>query len=212
MQNAVPVLLFFGFAALMLVWTVVMGRRQMRRTRANLAMLAADLGLELREQPPVFGFLQRTPAVAGMAGGRRLRFFTYSTGSGKNRRTWRALGLGCQNSRGLTLQLTTQGFLSGLGAALGMQDVKVGDAAFDDRFVVKTNDPEFIRAALLPEIRSALLSRWAPRVSGASVKLDRQELVYAEMGSFADLGVVARMKALLEPLQELASLPEVYRS
>lgn len=212
MQNLIPVLLFVGFAVMIVVVSTVLGRRQALRARANLAALAADLGLEYKELPPVFGFLPRMPDVAGEVGGRRLRFFNYTTGSGKNRRTWRAMGLVCGNQHGLTLQFTTQGFLSGLGVALGMQDVKVGDAAFDDRFVVKTSDPEFIRAALLPEIRSALLAHWAPRVSGASVKLDRQELVYAEMGSFADSGVVARMKALIEPLQGLASLPEVYRS
>ena len=94
---------------------------------------------------------------------------------------------------------------------LGVEDVQVGDPVFDQRFVVQTNAPDFLRAALLPEIRDALLRSWSPQAMGANVKLEGGELVYSESGSFTDVAVVGRIKAILVPLAALAALPEVYR-
>lgn len=151
------------------------------------------------------------PTASGWHGGRALRFYTFTSGSGKQRQVWQAMGLSCENAHGLTFQLGEQNFLSSIGVAMGGQDVQVGDAVFDQRFIVKTGAPDFLRAALLPEIRAALLQHWSPRGIGANVKLEGSELVYAELGSFAEAGVAERMRAMLEPLAALATLPEVYR-
>jgi hypothetical protein len=47
--------------------------------------------------------------------------------------------------------------LSGLGKLLGFQDVDVGDARFDDAFVVKADDERVVRALLEAPARTALL-------------------------------------------------------
>ena len=39
-----------------------------------------------------------------------------------------------------------------------MQDIRVGDPAFDQAFIVRSNDPAYAAAALLPEIRARLLA------------------------------------------------------
>lgn len=39
---------------------------------------------------------------------------------------------------------------SGLGKKLGMQDIEIGDPAFDDDFIIQANQPERIRALLEP--------------------------------------------------------------
>jgi hypothetical protein len=211
MQSVAPFVLFVGFTGFIIVAAILLGRRQARLAGENLEKLAAELGLRCTRKPPVLGVFPAMPTVDGERGGRAVRFFTFTTGSGKSRQTWQACGVRCENPQGFTFQLGTQNALSRLGTILGMQDVQVGDAAFDERFVVKTNDADFLRAALLPEVRAALLRCWASRATGAHVKLDGGEVVYAESGSFADTAVVARMKAVIEPLLALAALPEVYR-
>ena len=47
---------------------------------------------------------------------------------------------------GLRLRLYPRGVLSDLATSLGMQDVEVGDAAFDRAFVIKGNDEGKLRA------------------------------------------------------------------
>ncbi len=51
-----------------------------------------------------------------------------------------------------------QHFLSGLGRALGFQDVATGDPAFDATFVVKADDEALVRELLADPLRSALLA------------------------------------------------------
>ena len=211
MQGIAAFLFFIGFTVFIVGAALLLGRRQARRASENLTELARALGLRCAQRPPVLGFLPALPTVDGERGGRAVRFFTYTTGSGKSRQTWQACGVRCENPQGLTFQLGTQNALSRLGTLLGMQDVQVGDAAFDQRFVVKTSDPEFLRAALLPEVRTSLLECWGSRATGAHVKLAGNEVVYAENGGFAEVAVIERMKAVVEPLLALAALPEVYR-
>ena len=203
---------FVGILVLVFGGAVVLSRRQCAKARRNLAALAGALGLQLHEKPPVLGLFPLVPTVDGRYRERPIRFYTFTTGSGKQRQTWQAVGLACENRHGLSLGLVTQGFLLTLATRLGAQDLQVGDAAFDSRFIVRSNDAEFIRAALLPEVRAALLGAWSPRAMGAHLKLEGGEVVYAERGSFADAGMVERMKALLEPLALVATLPEVYRT
>ena len=211
MHEAAGLLFFVSMTVLVLGGALLLGRRQARRARENLAALAQELGLRLEDRPPALGIFPHVPTLRGEHAGRALRVFTFTTGSGKNRQTWQALGLACANPRALTLQLGAQNVLTSLGVMFGMQDVQVGDRTFDERFVVKTNAPAYLRAALLPEMRTALLQRWPQRGMGANVKLAGGEIVYAELGSFAETGKAERMKAMLEPLSALAALPEVYR-
>lgn len=212
MQNLVPLVFFVTVLVVVLVGSVVLSRWQAKRARANLTALARDLGLQLEEKPVVLGMILQIPIVSGERGGRRLRFYTFSTGSGKQRQAWQAVGMSCANPHGLTFRLGSQNVITALGTLFGGQDVLVGDPVFDERFIVRTSDADFLRAALLPEIRAALLRCWSPRAGCAHVKLEGGEVVYAEAGSFTEAAVLERMKAMLEPLAALATLPEVYRS
>lgn len=210
MNPIVGLVFFLGVLVAVLAGAVTLSRWQGNRTVANLAALARELGLQLQERPPVLGIVPLMPTVSGQHGGRALRFFSFTTGSGKHRQVWYAMGLSCANPHGLTLRLGAQNFLTSIGTMLGMQDVQVGDPVFDQRFVVKTNAADYVRAALLPELRAELLQRWAARAVGANVKIEGGEIVYAELGSFADAAVIERMKSMLAPVSALAALPEVY--
>lgn len=59
----------------------------------------------------------------------------------------------------LGLALAPAGFASKLGELLGWHDVQVGDAAFDDAFVLRAVDQERARQLCTPAVRAALL-RW----------------------------------------------------
>lgn len=211
MQNLVPLVFFHAVLVVVIGGSLVLSRWQAKKARANLVALADALGLQLNERPPVLGLFPVVPTASGRRDGRTVRLHTFTTGSGKRRQVWQALGVSCENAQGLTFVLGPQNVLTALGTLFGGQDVRVGDPAFDDRFVVRTNAVDFLRAALLPEIRALLLQRWSARGAGATVKLEGGEVVYAETGSFTETAVVERMKGMLEPLYTLAALPEVYR-
>jgi hypothetical protein len=190
-------------AVALAVWSV-------RKTRDGLARLARDLGLQLHEKPPVLGLFRSTPMVDGELGGRKVRFFELCTGSGKSRQTWSAVSVGCANPHDFRLRLGPQSFLTKLGEKFGLQDVSVGDPPFDEKFVVQTNAPEFLRAALLPEMRDPLLRHWPAGLAGASLKIEGGEVVYADCMPFSDEKLLLRMESLVDVLIALAALPEAY--
>jgi hypothetical protein len=76
------------------------------------------------------------------------------------------------------LKLERQGALSGLGALLGMQDIRTGDATFDDRFVVKGMPEASVRAALTPFVRQTLIALQEQ----ASLLVVEDNLLRAEVG------------------------------
>ncbi|MBX3270672.1 MAG: hypothetical protein KF729_10440 [Sandaracinaceae bacterium] len=58
---------------------------------------------------------------------------------------------------GVGLSLTRQGGLAGLGRLVGLQDIQVGDPAFDQRFIVKGQPEAAVRALLTDEVRARLV-------------------------------------------------------
>lgn len=76
--------------------------------------------------------------------------FTRSSGSGSSRSstTYTRLRLPYCARRPLRFQVYRTHFLSGLGKALGFQDITVGDRRFDEAFVVKGEDPKAVRSFL----------------------------------------------------------------
>jgi hypothetical protein len=194
-----------GFGVLALVSI----RRQQRKARAQLAGLAARFGLELRRQPAKLGF-ESPPSVEGRHRNRAVRFFNYSTGAGKSRTNWSAVAAAVGGTGGFTLELFPENFLVRLATALGLQDIRVGDPAFDRAFVVKSNDPAYAVAALLPEIRARLI---AERGNGAlgHLTVKEGEVRYAEVGAFDQEARVARLADMLGIACDLAEVAEVYQ-
>jgi hypothetical protein len=58
---------------------------------------------------------------------------------------------------GIGLKLERQDGWGALGGLVGMQDIKVGDRAFDDRFIVKGSPEAAVREALTAEVRATLI-------------------------------------------------------
>jgi hypothetical protein len=208
----IPLGVFLGLFLLMFVAVLFGARSAARKRRALLQATAQRLGLEYHAPPD--SFLQMAePKVMGRYRGRFARVYTFTTGSGKSRTTWSAVAVQGENPNGLKLKLRTQGpaFLEKIAQAFGFQDVVVGDPRFDAQFVVSTNDAEFIRAALLPELRQQLLELWRNKGRGAKIELESGECVYAETGDVSDAKRLARLEAALPVIANLAALAEVYR-
>lgn len=84
---------------------------------------------------------------------------------------------------GLKLRLS-EGSLDPLSALFGGQDIEIGDRAFDDRYVIKTNDEGYAKLWLDDEIRATILRTYDAgtpfgyqiEIQGAAVMVARLEL------------------------------------
>jgi hypothetical protein len=199
----------FGFVAFLLVFfglMIVLVRQQQRKTLENLTKLASRLGLELKRQPAKLGF-EPTPTLAGRHRGRPVRFFNYTTGSGKSRRVWSAVSVAVPGASAFTLELAPENFLTRVVTALGMQDIQVGDPTFDKAFLVRSNDAAAAAAALLPEIRTRLLTTFS-RNTGGELAVKDGAVRYAEVGGLGEAALVARLAGMLEVVCDLAEVAE----
>ena len=202
MDHLIVLALFLAFFGLALVW----GRAHQRRIAAQVSALAARQGLTLvADTRP---WLRGSPRAEGQRRGRRVRFWSYTTGAGKSRRHWVATAVAPRNPGTLTFQLQPQGLGTRLAELFGATEITVGEAAFDAAWFVRTNQPATFGALLLPEIRSRLL---ALRTAGGkgTVKLEEGWISYAEEGHFGREELVARLEQILPALEDLADAVEV---
>jgi hypothetical protein len=200
--------LAFGLSVLVIaavgglvVWAATV---QKQRATANLQKLATQLGLEF---VAATGWLGR-PRVSGMLRGKKTDFFTYVTGSGKSSTTWAAMTVQAATAGALTFTLEKRGFVTKIEKLFGAHEAVVGDAEFDQAWFVQTNQPEFMSAALIPELREKLM---AARRAGAKGKfeLKNNEVKYAEVGDFSDSKRCDRLAALADVVCDLADVADV---
>ena len=201
MIPAITMLFFFGLMA-GLIWFAY---RQQQLANANLAALAERLGLEVVVEKQ---FLGSDRHAIGTQLGREIRFWAFTTGSGKSTRRWVAAGVRPRGSFALTFDLRAQGWGTKFMELFGTHEITVGDPVFDDAWFVQTNQPEFLAAALVPGIRAKLMAQ--PKGARAvSVKLASGLVQYVEEGTFSKAEIGLRLESQLPLLHDLADVAEV---
>jgi len=114
---------------------------------------ARDAGLALDP-----GGWFKAPTVSGAYGGLNVYLYTYTQGSGKNKTTYTSMVVYIPVPHRAHVRVTREGFLSKITKAFGAQDIHLGDPAFDDAYIIKSDTPELVPELLTPAIRGAMLS------------------------------------------------------
>lgn len=84
-------------------------------------------------------------AVQARTGDWILTLDTYTSGDGKTNQTFTRLRAPYFNPEGFRFEIYRAGLLSGLGKAMGLQDIEVGHPRFDRDFVIKGDAPRRVR-------------------------------------------------------------------
>lgn len=165
------------------------------------------------------GFLKGSK-VEARHGEWTLTLDTYTVSSGKHSTTYTRLRAPFVNKDGFRFHVYRESVFSGMGRALGMQDVEVGYPEFDRDFVIKGNSDRKLRSLFAsPDVR-ALLSL-QPRVSlevkddegwfGAAFPEGVDELQFRAVGVIKDLD---RLRGLFDlfaaVLSQLCAIGSAY--
>lgn len=200
-----------GLGAFLSLFTVgiVLATKAHKKTVAHMAAFADRLGFTLVPGARKLDY----PRITGVVRGKPVEFFNFVTGSGKSRTHWVAVSVAPAVAVALTFRITRQGFVSKLQSLFGAKEITVGDKAFDDRWFIETNQPDFFRAALLPEVRVKLdaAAAGARKHVNVEFKLENGLVRYAEVGGFSE-ETLARYEAMLPLLCDLADVAEVSAS
>jgi hypothetical protein len=147
-------------------------------------------------------------SLEGVQQGRPVRYWSYATGSGKSRTTWVTVGVTVPGAVALQFDLTRQNFVSKVMELFGAREIQVGDPAFDAAWFVRTNQPEYFAAALVPAIRAKFMAEIGDRRSTGSFKLEQGIVRYTEMGGLS-AAAAERLATKLPLLLDLADVAEV---
>ena len=141
-----------GVAAIgWLLRLVIRHQRELHeRVEANWRAAAAQLG---GEYVPQTGSWRRRTArrVDAVIAGRAVSLDTFVVSTGNTHVTYTRARVATTATR--RLHVYGESFLSGVAKALGAQDVRVGDDAYDERFQIKSDDAEWARRVLAEPIR-----------------------------------------------------------
>jgi hypothetical protein len=200
MHGFLPLLLFVVMAGLMVAWAM----RTYKRTLEEFRRWAAAQGLSVGEG----AWWASLPEATGTRAGRRLRVATFSTGSGKSKQTWLAAAVAVGAGGRLELEFKRQGFGTKVAEWFGAKEVTLGEAGFDARWFVRTNQPDFVKAALLPEMRLRIDAVAA--LGGRELRIEIKDgwVRYVEHGG-VNAQACGRIERALPLLDELAVLAEV---
>ena len=126
------------------------------------------------------------------------------------------------NPDGFRFKVYRRGFFSDIGKALGMQDVEVGQAGFDDEFIIQGTDDGKLRQLFAnPKIRELIDAQKDIDFSvkddegwfGATFPDGVDELVFQVGGVIKDIDRLKLLYELFaETLEELCRMGSAYRS
>ena len=181
----------------------------------HMKLLAETLELPLTGGDPVFpniaflSLIRRPLRIEGERRGCDVSIYHYSTG-GKNSTTYATVRIAVDNPKELKLGFSRESMLGKLGKTLGMQDVQTGDQRFDDMFVVKCSDPEFIKQALLSEIKKRFYEVWEKHKSQGSITLKQEVFAYTEVGMIRSEATRNRIAVAVELMCDLGGIVKFY--
>lgn len=132
---------------------------------------AGKLGLFYSE-----GGMMQNHRMSGKIQGLPVTVETFTRGSGKNSQKYTRYRVHYDRSLVLGLRITKEGFFSGVGKALGAQDIETGDASFDNSLLIKGNSPIGVKQFLTRErrdwIRHAFLEFDGVEVNDRGIKIE----------------------------------------
>lgn len=215
------VALFNVFIMALAIFIVVRraGRSSEKKINAHWQWLSEKLGgLEVVGGEPLYpdkkwlGFLRSPLRLEGVFRNCNIKIYNYVVGSGKNSTTYSTVRIVGPNPKGLSFHFHREGIFSKIGKTFGMQDIQTGDMTFDKMFIIKASDPDFIKVALLRQIKNGFYDVWEKHGSQGTLALDGDELQYNEVGTIRNEKVRERFAAAADLLVDLRGTVEFYNS
>jgi len=94
--------------------------------------------------------------LTGEFGGHRIAVSTFTKSGGNSTQTYTKYHLEYRHRIDIDIKMTPQGTLQQIGKVFGLQDIEVGNPAFDDRVLLRGSDPDAVRQYLTPGLQDAV--------------------------------------------------------
>ncbi|MEM7103896.1 MAG: hypothetical protein AAF502_12235 [Bacteroidota bacterium] len=103
------------------------------------------------------GYIIGRPKINGQFEGRRISITPKTILINDTEEWYHILEVGCQLPEGYTLVLKREGLRHQILKGFGLRDIQFGHKAFDDNFLIQSNDPELSKIILNEPLRNSLV-------------------------------------------------------
>ncbi len=104
-----------------------------------------QLSLQLENSEYIEGGFLKSDKIVARIKNWIVTLDTYTVSTGQTTIIYTRIRAPYVNKDGIRFKIYKSGIFSGMGAALGMQDIEVGNPEFDEAFVIKGNNEEKIK-------------------------------------------------------------------
>lgn len=128
--------------------------------------------------------------IAGSINGHTVTIGTFTRGSGNSSQTYTKYTLEYRDRIPVDFKMVTQGLRHSVGKAFGLQDIEVGDKAFDDQILLQGARPEAVVEWLSPGLRNDI------RVLAATypdIVITNDLVVVNKRGTDTEPGIIAHI-------------------
>lgn len=191
--TALAVAGFLLFDAVIVAIVIYLAYRSRQAMITAWEQLGYRAGLTLDK-----GGLWKPAKLSGEYHRRPLTLTTYTTSSGKSSTTWTLVAVGVRNPMNEFLRLNKQGTLHALGEALGIKDITIGVADFDNFFTIKSQPPEFAFNLFAGD---DMLRHDLMKIDPHTIQLKGSELRYVVVGVVRDTD---RLETIFTAMSNLA--------
>jgi len=198
-----------GLLLAVIAAALVYNRRAAGRLEAQYRALARQLALTVETpQARLGGLYPGTPTASGTYRGREVAVYTVGHGMDNTRKTDTAIRVGTRGPENLQVTLSARGLSGKLGQFKRGKDAPTGDAEFDRKFLLRSNNPGAARALFGPGLRPRLASLWE---SGSGfITLREGVLRYTEFGLLLEDARRERFVRMADLLCDLGDEVEVF--
>lgn len=174
-------LVFFG--VIILTFIVIGGlayymmTSQVKKIIIQFTILAKKLGLNIKIPDGKWSTIEIYPSLEGQLNGMPFSFSMYNTNTGIGTTSCTIFKLTINPSGGnKVVQISKEGVMGSIYKASGAKDVQVGDEAFDKKFIVETNNMDFLQKLLQPKTKNMILAQEKNIVG--FLKISEKEIIY----------------------------------
>lgn len=150
--------------------------------------------------PAPIGFMTSLPYYNTTYNRRPLRISLHQS-PGKQKTTYSRFQMNVTDP-GFEFVVTRQDLLNNIGKLLGMQDLEIGDEAFDKAFIIKTNSRDRFIEIFNFEMRENLISNETG--NSGTLRLSNGKLSYERVGSFQSESFNNHFSSMIELASKIA--------
>lgn len=183
-------LAFLGVAIIFVILWVAISQMRRRQRDEAWRQFASEIGAEFME-----GGFFRSSKVQAHVSKWTVTLDTYSVSSGDSSETYTRMKSSIQEQDGFWFNIFRTGLVAKLDKALGVQDIEIGDADFDQGFTIRSNNESKVRALFSNlKIRQMIQAE-----RSMTMAIRKNELRLETRGVIKDL---ERLKSLFELFRE----------